>query len=308
MIMTLKDFFLSITLAAVSFSSKLWRCSSKVEWGSQCFILTSVCLSEPPDLPSVTSDLWQGPHVVHWVSNLLHHSSSDSCVCVCVWAYSLSLRLCVCCRKPPTLTLKAFCTSELSRNINNAWAVDLFVFIHRVKQIYSSAALCVRATVQHLQLICFQLLQWWSHSEVCGLRGMLKNQLWLDVALFFTIQSDFPLKFILADLFHIICIAFITQTFYKSRGHIKASYTLCFFKSICENKIRSDLLASGAGFLCLLNIACWKADTSRGDAVASLKCKLLYLRLQRMKAFGAALISVDSLISQDMLHFLLPVT
>lgn len=48
--------------------------------GSQCFVLTSVCLSELPDLPTVTSDLWLGPHVVQWVINLLRNSFSDSSV------------------------------------------------------------------------------------------------------------------------------------------------------------------------------------------------------------------------------------
>lgn len=54
---------------------------------SQCLcVSTSVCSSEPPDLPTVTSDLWLGPRTVHRVRDVLHHSpsSSSSCVCVCL--------------------------------------------------------------------------------------------------------------------------------------------------------------------------------------------------------------------------------
>lgn len=138
------------------------------------------------------------------------------------------------------------------------------------------------ANVQHLQLICSRLLQWWSHLESCGRRGMLKNQLWLNVSLFLRYCTTFT-EVYFVPRFHIICIAFITQTFYRSLGHIKASlHCVCLF-SLQE----SDYIwpfSFQRRLLCLLNIFCWQTDASWGVTVAWFQCKLLHLHLQELKA------------------------
>lgn len=134
------------------------------------------------------------------------------------------------------------------------------------------------ATVKYLQLICSQLLQWWNHLEFGCLRGMLKNQLRLEVALFYD-----AVQLYLASWFRIICIAFFTQRFYGSLGHIKTSFTLCLPVQ-CEDRIQP--FSFQHRILCLLNIVCCQSDAFWSISVACLKCKLLYLHLQEMKAWA----------------------
>lgn len=76
--------------------------------------LTPVCLSGLSDLPSGTSDLWQRPHVVHWVTCRLRNAFNSTCVA------------------PNMFALALFCPHlssllRASQNINNPGAEALFL-------------------------------------------------------------------------------------------------------------------------------------------------------------------------------------
>lgn len=103
---------------------------------------------------------------------------------------------------------------------------------------------------------------------------MLKNQLPLQVALFYD-----AVRLYLASWFRIRGIAFFTQRFYGSLGHIKTSFTFPM---------------SGPQLPAQDPVVCCQSDDFWAISVACLKCRQLYLHLQEMNA-SAPLASVLTL-------------
>ena len=180
--------------------------------------VTSVSLSESADLPTVTSDPWQGPNVVHWVTDVLRNAPSDSCeggrhVPACACAY-----FCMC---------WSVCLCHACTRVRFA----LYIFVHRAPSLSIQVGIltperwicCFHFAVSNRFTVKLLFVRFTANlftvtttMESFRLPRLARNapKTTLARAALFLLCSTAPAEVYFACLFHIICSASIFFFFF----------------------------------------------------------------------------------------------